>query len=247
MVRRAARACLDAATDMVFPWSCAVCGGDCVETPFCGACRQELVEAAGACCPRCAMPVGPFAHLDRGCSECRGRTLGFDAAVALGPYQGPIRDLCLRLKHDSEAWLIRWLAQLWVEARGPALPLGPDEEICVVPVPLHWWRRWHRGYDQAELFAEHLARHLGVRRCRALRRVKATTKLAGLGRVARRHALKGAFRPRRGAAQAIAGRTVLLVDDILTTGATCGAAARVLKQAGARRVIVAVIGRTAGV
>lgn len=241
-----AGAWLGAVGSLAFPWHCAVCGGDGEDGPFCDDCRHELVEAAGSACPRCAMPVGPHARLDGGCSECRDRPLGFDAAVALGPYQGPVRHLCLALKQERAAWLARWLADVWVEARGPALPVAPNEEVRIVPVPLHWWRRWRRGYDQADAFAARLARRLDLPYCPALRRARPTAKLAGLGRSARRHALKKAFRVRRGAAAEIAGRTVLLVDDILTSGATCGAAARILKQAGAKRVVVAVIGRAEG-
>jgi ComF family protein len=243
VVRRAASNWLQSAGSLAFPWSCVVCGGDGENGPFCPDCRRELIEAVGTVCPRCGAPVGPYARLDQGCSECRGHRLGFDAVVALGPYQGPIRTLCLALKQERNAWLARWLVDLWVEARAAALPIEPGETIRVVPVPLHWWRRWCRGYDQAETLARHLARRLGLATCHALRRVKPTTKLAGLGRTARRKAMKGAFRTRVGASATLAGQTILLVDDILTTGATCGIAARVLKRAGARRVLVAVIGR----
>jgi ComF family protein len=167
--------------------------------------------------------------------------LGFDASLALGPYEGALRELCLRLKHERNAWLAPWLSDLLVEARRDAVGRLPAD-AWVVPVPLHWWRHWRRGYNQAEALACGLARRLGLSIRRPLRRVMATKKLAEMGPSERARVLRGAFRarPRPG----LTGRTVLLVDDVLTTGATCGAAARALKQAGAARVIVIIIART---
>ena len=186
------------------------------------------------------MPVGPWGIREGGCSECRGKGLGFDAAVALGPYEGPIRALCLDLKR--EAWLARWAAELILEAHGEALKsLGAGR---VVAVPLHWKRRLQRGYDQAEAVARPLAKGLGVRAERALKRVRATEKLAELGRTERAGVMKGAFGVMGG--MRFDGETVIVVDDILTTGATCGAAARALKKAGAMKVVVVVVGRAEG-
>jgi ComF family protein len=165
--------------------------------------------------------------------------------VALGPYDGSLRELCLRLKHERNAWLSPWLCDLWVEARGEAEAVGRlPADAWIVPVPLHWWRHWRRGYNQAEALARGLARRLGRPVRRPLRRVAATEKLAELSPTERDRALRGAFRVRVRFSSRLAGRTVLLVDDVLTTGATCGAAARALKQAGAKRVVVAVIART---
>ncbi len=230
-------------TDLLCPWSCPVCSAD-AEGPFCGPCREELLTAAGLVCPRCAETIGPYARTDRGCGACRGHTLGFDAALALGPYEGAIRHLCLLLKHERNAWLARWLADLWVEARSRLLPREAlNKETRVAWVPSHWAKRLTRGYDQAETFAEQLADRLGLPLCPALSRVRGTPKLAGLTRSSRRDIMRGAFRARRAAWHSIEGRTILLVDDILTTGATCGAAASALKQAGAQKVIAAVIGR----
>lgn len=188
------------------------------------------------------MPIGPWEQDQAGCSECRGKSLGFDGAVALGPYQGPIRHLCLQLKRDRNAWLAPWLAELLIESRGEIL--RRYEGARVVPVPLHWQRRWVRGYNQSEALGRRLARRLGARFVRPLRRVVSTPVLAELNRAERAKAMRGVFRVRNSGT--IEGRTVLLVDDILTTGATCGSAARALKQAGAARVVAVVIGRAGG-
>jgi ComF family protein len=232
---------------LVFPWACAVCGAEGTGDAFCPSCRGALLEhaakAASSVCPRCALPAGPYADLRGGCGDCRGRSLGFEAAVALGPYEGTLRELCLRMKHDRDAWLARWLCELWIQARGEALDrldLPPD--TWVVPVPLHWQRHWERGYNQAEALARGLARRLGRPVRRSLKRVVDTKKLAVMAATERAKALRKAFRARKNSG--LKGRTILLVDDVLTTGATCSAAARALRRAGAKRVIVAVIART---
>jgi predicted amidophosphoribosyltransferase len=238
--------------DLLFPPECAACGTSDTAAPFCPACRDELLAAAGPACPRCALPLGDvaarLAAARGGCGGCRGRALGFDGAIALGPYQGPLRRVCLRLKHTSGAWLARWAADLLVDARGEAIRDWVASEgagAVVAPVPLHWWRRCRRGYNQAEELAARVARRLGLGLARPLRRVRPTAKLAGRGRVERAEVMRGAFRARDGGGR-LRGRGVLLVDDILTTGATCGAAARALKGAGAGRVLALVLGRAEG-
>ena len=236
------REALDA---LVFPWSCAVCGREGVTEPFCRQCRESLLEQSTSSsklvCPRCALRAGPFADLNGGCGSCRGRSLGFDASFSMGSYEGEVRELCLRLKHERDAWLATWLAKLFVEARREVFDSLPSDTL-VVPVPLHWWRHWQRGYNQAEALAEGVAKQLGLPVRRLLKRAVSTRKLAALSVTARGDALRGVFRVR--SRLDLTGRTVLLVDDVLTTGATCGGAARVLKQAGAARVIVSVVART---
>jgi ComF family protein len=230
---------------LVFPWSCAVCGEEGSTSPFCRSCRQRLLEQSArttaSACPRCALSAGPFADLRGGCAVCRDRSLGFDAALALGSYNADIQDLCLRLKQESNAWLAPWLVDIFVEARRDAISHLPPN-AWIVPVPLHWRRRWRRGYNQAEALAQGLARWLDLPVHQPLRRLVATKPLAHKGRTARAEIMHGAFhaRPNR----RLVGRTVLLIDDVLTTGATCGEAARALKKAGAARVVVVVIART---
>jgi ComF family protein len=233
---------------LLFPWCCPICEreGE-LREPFCGECRAELLAqsamAAAKACPRCAMPVGPHADLRGGCSECRGRSLGFDAAVAFAPYEGAVRGLCLRLKLERNAWLAPWMGRLMVEARGGAFAeLGLPADTWLTPVPLHRWRQWLRGYNQTEALAHGLSKGLQYSVHGALRRRVATDRLADLSTTDRMNAMRGVFRAR--GRRGLKGRTVLLVDDVLTTGATSGAAARALKQAGAERVVLVVFGRT---
>jgi ComF family protein len=239
---RPLREWFDGLAGLLFPAACLACDATTRGRPFCTPCAAELLDAAAPSCPRCAMPVGPWANVAGGCAECRGRPLGFDAATALGPYQGPIRAACLKMKGEHGAWIAPWLADLIVQARGERLRAEGD--AVVVPVPLHWRRSWRRGYNQSEALALGLAGRLGRPLVRALKRVVATPPLARLGRARRADLLRGAFRVR--SASHLQGRSVFLVDDILTTGATCGAAARALKQAGARRVTAVVVARAEG-
>ncbi len=170
--------------------------------------------------------------------------MGFDRAIALGPYQGPIRSLCLSLKHERNAWIARWLGELVVEGKLDELKVEASEGAWVVPVPLHWRSRLRRGYNQAEALAVGLARPLDLPVKPILRRVLATPKLALMGRTERAEVMKRAFQAR--AVPGLKGRTVFLVDDILTSGATSGEASRALKRAGAKRVVVVVVARAEG-
>jgi ComF family protein len=235
----------EALDQLVFPWSCAICGEEGSDSALCRSCHSRLLEQAtraiSSACPRCALSAGPFADLRGGCAVCRDRALGFDKALALGPYDGDLRDLCLRLKHEANAWLAPCLSDLFVEAQRDAVSELP-RDAWIVPVPLHWWRRCRRGYNQAEALADGLARRLNLPVRPLLRRVVATERLAHQGRTARIKGMRKAFKLRP--SPHLAGRTVILVDDVLTTGATCGEAARALKDAGAARVVVVVIART---
>jgi ComF family protein len=119
-----------------------------------------------------------------------------------------------------------------------------DEEWVVVPVPLHRWRLWKRGYNQAAELARHLARGTGGRLCvDALVRRKATPSLGGLGKLARRRALTGVIAIAAARAPQVGGKKVLLVDDVLTSGATSNACVSALRRAGAEKVVIACFAR----
>jgi len=166
--------------------------------------------------------------------------LGFDRAFRLGPYEGKLRDAVLRTKVLAGEGLADFLGRTFAEARGDALRCAKID--LVAPVPLHWWRKWTRGYNQSESVARELAAALDVPLVPNLvRRVRYTERQVQSSREARRENVKGAFRVRRGAR--LASKTVLLVDDVMTTGSTAGEVARTLLAAGAERVAVAVLAR----
>jgi ComF family protein len=228
---------------LVYPNLCWVCRESIApeEHAFCRRCRAGLFPEAIAACPRCAATVGPFTNVSTGCPSCRNEHFAFDGAVRLGRYDGVLRDVVLLLKHAHYEGLAELMAAEWGKhAHAPLAALGAH---CVVPVPLHWWRRWRRGYNQSEVLARGLARTLGLPVYgQGLRRVRNTPMQSRQqSDSARRDNVRGAFAARR--SLRCAGQTVLLVDDVLTTGSTAHEAARALRQAGARRVVVAVLAR----
>jgi ComF family protein len=225
-----------------YPNLCWVCGQalDPDQRGFCPACQDALLADPRPSCPWCAATLGPFTAVYAGCPACRAERFAFDRAVRIGPYDGVLRDVILRMKHARGEGLADLVAAAWAQKATETLQgLGAD---CVVPVPLHWWRRWQRGYNQSEAVARVLARALHLPLfVRGLRRVRATAKQVDLSLTARRDNVRNAFQARP--SMPFAGRTVLLVDDVMTTGSTVHEAARALRQGGAARVVVAVLAR----
>jgi ComF family protein len=217
--------------DLVFPAQCLLCGR--AGQPFCSVCETGFLHETLAPCPRCGLALGPYAQ----CSACARERFGFDAVISLGRYEGVRREAILRLKSGWNESLAELLGQTWA-ARVPC----PAEMDAVVPVPLHWSRRWQRGYNQAEALARGLASGWGLpMHSRWLWRVRPTSDQKGLGRDQRRENLRAAFCVACGVS--LQGLRVVLVDDVMTTGATCSESALALKKAGALRVIAAVLAR----
>lgn len=240
-VARTARGLLD----LLFPPVCRLCNAlrpadTDPDDPFCALCAPHLRPGGENTCPRCAATIGPYAWVEKGCPECAGRSLHFDAAYRLGKYAGPLRDAILRMKSLSGQDLAEALGRHWAESHAGALRAEPIH--YVVPVPLHWVRRWQRGYNQAHAIAYGMARELKLP-CRAhwLRRLRHTPAQHLLSPTARRDNVKNAFKAR--SRSELEGKTVLLVDDVLTTGTTCSEAAKALRAAGAGRVVAAVLAR----
>jgi ComF family protein len=191
-------------------------------------------------CGRCGQFVGPGALVGGGCWECEQQSWGFAAAVAAVPYGEVVRGMVHRFKYVRQDYLARLMGAFMAEvARQERL-----DGLCdlVVWVPLHWRRRLARGYDQAELLAAEVSRRLALPLAgRALVRRRHTPPQAGLDRASRRRNVADSFLVAR--ADRVRGRTMLLVDDVLTTGATADACARSLVAAGARRVFALAFAR----
>jgi ComF family protein len=195
---------------------------------LCQRCAAALPSPL-AYCRRCASSVGPGAA----CNRCAAERYHYERVTRLGIYDGTLRDAVLAMKFEAGEPLARTLGRLLARH----IETKPD---AVVPVPLHWRRRWSRGYNQAQALAESLAKGLACPcNSKVLKRVRATPQQFSQSATARRENVKGAFAVRRAAA--IQGRRILLVDDVLTTGATASEAARALLQAGAKTVDVAVL------
>jgi ComF family protein len=225
---------------IVYPGICHVCGGalSATERDFCARCHTALITDPDPSCPRCGATVGPYSNVEGGCSRCREEGLQFDRAFRMGPYDGVLRDAILRMKHIAGEALADCLSSLWAEQL--AARLLPEKIDAVFPIPLHWWRRWTRGYNQSEVLACAIAARLDAAyRPRWLRRVRNTPKQTAQTAAGRRENVRGAFRTRRRVN--LKGLTCLVVDDVLTTGSTCSEAARALRAAGAARVVAAAL------
>jgi ComF family protein len=168
---------------------------------------------------------------------CRLGLTGFDAVYSYGSYEGSLRQLIHLFKYDKIYTLARPLA-------GFLARVLPREERfdVVVPMPLHWRRGWERGFNQSELLAREIAKKWNVPLRRSVRRVKSTAPQAGLTNAKRRVNVAGAFAVKKNIR--LDGARVLLVDDVLTTGATAAACARALKRAGAAHVALLALART---
>jgi len=235
------RAGLTPLVDLVYPPRCPLCGeGLAAQTGLCPACWSELAIPGEPACARCQRPFGE-GSVGQGavCAPCLAAPPRHDGIAAGTLYNDGARRLVLAFKHGRRIALAPMLARL-IAARLPAM----EGEWLVVPVPLHRGRLWRRGFNQAALLGRELEKFTGGRLVvDGLVRRRPTPVLGGLGRKARARALGGAIAANPARAALIEGAQVLLVDDVLTSGATSDACVSALKRAGARRVVIACFAR----
>lgn len=220
----------------VFVPHCAACDAPWAEG-LCERCAESLYEL-GAACPRCAEPIeGPAALL---CSRCRRKPPPFTVAHAPFRYGGELGVALRRLKYQKRPEIARGLATLIA----PALHQAAAHADMAMPVPLHWRRLVMRGFNQAKALLEHAGRDLAIPLdCLSLRRIRPTPPQSGSNARGRAANVAGAFAvlPRRN--HRVRQKRVLLVDDVMTTGATMAACARALLDAGASEVIAFCVAR----
>ncbi len=233
------REALRPALDLLFPRTCLGCG---VPDPdphrfFCWDCRSAFRFVQPPSCRRCGDPVSGRIDHTYICSACTRRAPGFDAARSVLRDHGPAAEAVRALKYGAQTWLAADLADFLIE--GFRTYYGQESFDGVCPVPLYRTRLFQRGFNQASLLAAPLARAFGLEwNPRALRRIRPTPSQTRLTAAERAHNVREAFRSRPHARRWIAGRRLLLVDDVMTTGATADACARALKASGAVRVHV---------
>jgi ComF family protein len=232
-----------AALDLVFPALCPVCAAPLAEgrrDPLCGPCWAAIPRIGPPWCDRCGLPfrtLSPVAPPPATCGACRADPPAWDWARAGAEYAGVVREAIHAFKFEGHRALARPLAALVLEQSGGWRGAGV---AALVPVPLARAREQERGFNQAALVAERLAAGLRLPvRPRWLSRVRATEAQSDLGATERRVNVRGAF----AAGPAVAGRHVVVVDDVLTTGATAAECARALRAAGAARVGVLTVAR----
>lgn len=238
---------LDPLLDLFFPAICPVCqtrSDDPRHRPFCVRCWAALPLLSGPGCQICGQPLPGLAG-GLACEACRRAPPPFEFARAVGAYRDGMRTAIHALKYRGRTALAPPLAGLLAEIGTRVLPEPPGDLIdAVVPVPLHPERLAERGFNQAALLAAPCAARWRLPFLpRALARARATRPQTDLDAAARRANVAGAFVVVRPAE--VVGRRLLLVDDVLTTGATVGAAAHALNQGGAARVGVLVLARVA--
>jgi ComF family protein len=229
--------------DFALPPRCPGCGSVTqADHSFCLGCWQSLHFLGDPCCACCGHPFAHESGEGALCGSCLAYPPRFDRVRAAVAYGEVARKVALKLKYAGRPGVAETLARFMARH----VDAGESEAV-LMPVPLHRWRIWKRGYNQSALIARALARRTGLRsEMDLLKRVKATPPLRGLGRKERAETVRGAFvvPPERKAEAK--GRTFILVDDVFTTGATAGACAKALKRAGAARVEVICWARVTG-
>jgi ComF family protein len=228
----------------LFPDECRVCGQplqDFSKIPVCSGCLKDPSPLlADHFCVVCHTPFLNSAPLDEQgrCGLCRAGANGFDAAFAFGEYGGTLRKLIHLFKYTRMKPLAAPLGKML----NAALPRDRAFDV-IVPMPLHWRRRWDRGFNQAELLARAVSQRSGMPVREVLKRSRATPAQAGLTNSERRRNVTGTFEVSRVDRRHVEGRHVLLIDDVFTTGATASSAAAALKRAGAARITVLTLAR----
>ncbi|WP_232332692.1 ComF family protein [Novosphingobium aquimarinum] len=227
--------------DKVLPPRCPLCGdGISAQTGLCSACWNKLVIPGEPACKLCQRPfdedeVGE----DAVCAPCLAKAPQHDGVAAATLYNEASKQLVLALKHGNRIALAPMMAHQ-IAAKLPMLKPG----TLIVPVPLHRARLWSRGYNQAAILGEELARLTGMMLVvDGLLRRKSTPFLGNLDRRSRSSALSGAITVNPSRREMIKGANVVLVDDVLTSGATSNACVSALKRRGAQSVVIACYAR----
>jgi ComF family protein len=224
--------------DAIYPPRCPLCGEMLAgHQGLCGACWARLEFPGDPACGLCSRPLRAGRVNDALCAFCAQQAPAHQGVSAATVYNDASRQLVLAFKHGGRIALSPMLAQL-MAARLRRDGVGAD--WLIVPVPLHRWRIWARGYNQSALLARDLARLTGgTLMVDALVRRRRTPSLGTLSREEREKAVAGAIGPR----VQVTGARVLLVDDVLTSGATTNACIAALQQAGAAEVRIACFAR----
>lgn len=230
--------------DVILPPICHICRSfipDAGELHICPACRERLPLVTSPLCPVCGIPfIG--AGSNHRCGACLARPPHFDAAVARFLYEGAIRNMIHSFKYNQQTHLRYPLALLALEGMNGIMT--DHDPHLIVPVPLHRSRLRQRGFNQAVLLGKVLSRRLSIPLLPdTLARSRPTEPQIKLSAAERRLNVKGAFTVNRPGS--VAGKRILLLDDVMTTGSTMDECAKELKNAGAEAVIAVTIARTA--
>jgi ComF family protein len=238
---------------LIAPPRCAFCGREeqtwgglkSVLPHLCQPCQTAILPSNENRCLRCGAFAGPYLDVRRDCIHCRGERFRFETVIPLGNYRSDLRTMCLAAKRPRSEELAAALAGLLSEREESTLRAVHADVI--IPVPHHWIETMRTRSHAPQTLAAVLSRRLRIPLLnQGLAKSRRTEKQAELPPTRRRTNLKGAFRVPRRYHSDLQGRRVLLVDDVLTTGATANEAARALRSANVSFVAVAVIARALG-
>jgi ComF family protein len=219
--------------DSIIPSQCLLCGSfEDVNYGLCSSCMSQIRPVPSPVCDICGKPIGSPGV----CISCQAFRPEFDNMLAAACFEGLLKDIIHLFKYQRKSIFKKILARILYESLS-----NMDMDIDVISfVPLHWTRLIERGYNQSALIAKELSRYMGVKiRYNILKKIKRSIPQVGLDQKARAKNVKGTFR-----ASDVKGKSVMIVDDVITTGATGKEVARALKDAGALYVIFAGVGRT---
>lgn len=233
--------------DLMAPPMCCRCHAAIDDSPrttaasLCENCVAELSPPVDSICKRCAAPAPAASIDDKGCWRCRTTRFPFIETVSLGVYQNELRDAVLQAKGSGGSFLAGALARLLAERVQQRFESPHD---LMVHVPMHWMRRITRSMNLPRFCAELLGEQLAIPHYAIVKCDRLIERQSSLAPTARPGNVRGAYLLKR--PHVVESRRVLLIDDILTTGATCVSIARELRNAGAERVDVAVLARGIG-
>ncbi len=227
--------------DLAYPPRCLLCGcGIAEQSGLCASCWSEMEFPREPSCASCGRPLPSDAELGGTleCGVCLATPPRHDGIIAATRYNDATRKLVLDFKHGRKIALARFLGRLMASL------LPDDRDALLLPVPLHRGRLWRRGFNQSALLARELAkRGKGQVLVDGLERFKATPSLSGLGKRERKKALQGTIRVRRSRMKTLRDRSIIVIDDVLTSGATSDACVAASRKAQAKEVRIACFAR----
>lgn len=226
------------AVDYALPPRCPGCGVIVQEDDrFCLTCWSGMTFLGDPCCARCGVPLPHTMGDGAECGACMADPPVFDSARAVLAYGDVARTVALKFKYGRRTGLARLIAGHMRKHLPEGGGDGDRGAMLIVPVPLHRWRLWWRGFNQAALIADRLGKASGIAVDKdVLRRTRRTPPLRGHGAKARAKVVRGAFALNLNSADSLRGRTIILIDDIHTSGATANACANILLRGGASAV-----------
>lgn len=234
----------EAFIDLIYPPICLDCRGT-LENPanpfFCNLCWGKIQNIAGMVCPRCGKPLGANERLIKErCNRCQKISVYYDSARSVALYQNSIRKAIHDLKFKYKTKMVPFLGQMLVEYF--IQHFNSDNFDYILPIPLHWTRKWFREFNQSELLANYMSSQVGLEvNLSLLKRSKYTRKQSTLkGRQKYKNIFDAFAVPNP---KEVAGLKILLIDDVFTSGVTINEASRSLKNAGAKEVHVLTLTR----